>query len=98
MLPLRQPASPHLHIKFLRYDLSSRSKQTKVQHFNFHSLFQALEKFSTLMKEISSKLDDFMHEIVDCDMGNDPTQTKELLDCQESRLVYLNTVILRTKY
>lgn len=26
-----------------------------------------------------------MHEIVDCDMGNDPTQTKELLDCQESR-------------
>ncbi|CAH2102840.1 unnamed protein product [Euphydryas editha] len=45
----------------------------------------ALEKFSTLMKEISSKLDDFMHEIVDCDMGNDPTQTKELLDCQESR-------------
>lgn len=48
-------------------------------------LFQALEKFSTLMKEISSKLDDFMHEIVDCDMGNDPTQTKELLDCQENR-------------
>ncbi|KOB78161.1 putative MCF.2 cell line derived transforming sequence-like protein, partial [Operophtera brumata] len=45
----------------------------------------ALEKFSTLMKEISSKLDDFMHTIVDCDMGNDPTQTKELLDCQESR-------------
>ncbi|XP_072946179.1 guanine nucleotide exchange factor DBS-like isoform X2 [Epargyreus clarus] len=45
----------------------------------------ALEKFSTLMKEISTKLDDFMHEIVDCDMGNDPTQTKELLDCQESR-------------
>ncbi|XP_045447310.1 guanine nucleotide exchange factor DBS-like [Melitaea cinxia] len=45
----------------------------------------ALEKFSTLMKEISSKLDNFMHEIVDCDMGNDPTQTKELLDCQESR-------------
>ncbi|KAG6446717.1 hypothetical protein O3G_MSEX004564 [Manduca sexta] len=44
----------------------------------------ALEKFSVLMKEISSKLDDFMHEIVDCDMGNDPTQTKELLDCQES--------------
>lgn len=28
-----------------------------------------------------------MHEIVDCDMGNDPTQTKELLDSQESRLV-----------
>ncbi|XP_061385704.1 guanine nucleotide exchange factor DBS-like isoform X1 [Danaus plexippus] len=45
----------------------------------------ALEKFSTLMKEISTKLDEFMHEIVDCDMGNDPTQTKELLDCQESR-------------
>ncbi|XP_069362946.1 guanine nucleotide exchange factor DBS-like isoform X3 [Maniola hyperantus] len=45
----------------------------------------ALEKFSTLMKEISSKLDDFMREIVDCDMGNDPTQTKELLDSQESR-------------
>ncbi|CAB3240276.1 unnamed protein product [Arctia plantaginis] len=45
----------------------------------------ALEKFSTLMKEISSKLDEFMHEIVDCDMGNDPTQTKELLDSQESR-------------
>ncbi|XP_075969433.1 guanine nucleotide exchange factor DBS-like isoform X3 [Anticarsia gemmatalis] len=45
----------------------------------------ALEKFSTLMKEISSKLDEFMHEIVDCDMGNDPTQTKELLDCQETR-------------
>ncbi|KAJ0182717.1 hypothetical protein K1T71_002086 [Dendrolimus kikuchii] len=45
----------------------------------------ALEKFSTLMKEISSKLDDFMHEIVDCDMGNDPSQTKELLDCQETR-------------
>ncbi|KAJ2947678.1 hypothetical protein O0L34_g9443 [Tuta absoluta] len=45
----------------------------------------ALEKFSTLMKEISSRLDDFMHEIVDCDMGNDPTQTKELLDTQESR-------------
>lgn len=37
------------------------------------------------MKEISSKLDEFMHEIVDCDMGNDPTQTKELLDCQETR-------------
>lgn len=49
------------------------------------------------MKEISSKLDDFMHEIVDCDMGNDPTQTKELLDCQECRLVceiyYSNTYI-----
>ncbi|XP_049873150.1 guanine nucleotide exchange factor DBS-like isoform X2 [Pectinophora gossypiella] len=45
----------------------------------------ALEKFSTLMKEISSKLDDFMHEIVDCDMGNDPSQTKELLDSQETR-------------
>ncbi|XP_046961599.1 guanine nucleotide exchange factor DBS-like isoform X4 [Vanessa cardui] len=51
----------------------------------------ALEKFSTLMKEISSKLDDFMHEIVDCDMGNDPTQTKELLDCQESRYKALKT-------
>ncbi|KAH9631531.1 hypothetical protein HF086_004692 [Spodoptera exigua] len=47
----------------------------------------ALEKFSTLMKEISSKLDEFMHEIVDCDMGNDPTQTKDLLDCQENRRV-----------
>ncbi|XP_050674224.1 guanine nucleotide exchange factor DBS-like isoform X3 [Leptidea sinapis] len=45
----------------------------------------ALEKFSTLMRDISTKLDEFMHEIVDCDMGNDPTQTKELLDCQESR-------------
>ncbi|XP_026320244.1 guanine nucleotide exchange factor DBS-like isoform X5 [Hyposmocoma kahamanoa] len=45
----------------------------------------ALEKFSTLMKDISTKLDNFMHEIVDCDMGNDPTQTKELLDSQESR-------------
>ncbi|XP_012551107.1 guanine nucleotide exchange factor DBS isoform X2 [Bombyx mori] len=45
----------------------------------------ALEKFSTLMKETSTKLDDFMHEIVDCDMGNDPTQTKELLDCQGTR-------------
>ncbi|CAH0724629.1 unnamed protein product, partial [Brenthis ino] len=51
----------------------------------------ALEKFSTLMKEISSKLDEFMHEIVDCDMGNDPTQTKELLDCQESRYKALKT-------
>ncbi|XP_026497163.1 guanine nucleotide exchange factor DBS-like isoform X2 [Vanessa tameamea] len=51
----------------------------------------ALEKFSTLMKEISSKLDDFMHEIVDCDMGNDPTQTKELLECQESRYKALKT-------
>ncbi|GBP44621.1 Guanine nucleotide exchange factor DBS [Eumeta japonica] len=45
----------------------------------------ALENFSTLMKQISLLLDDFMHEIVDCDMGNDPTQTKELLDSQESR-------------
>ncbi|XP_013149470.1 PREDICTED: guanine nucleotide exchange factor DBS-like isoform X3 [Papilio polytes] len=51
----------------------------------------ALEKFSTLMKEISTKLDDFMHEIVDCDMGNDPTQTKELLDCQETRYKALKT-------
>ncbi|XP_047985219.1 guanine nucleotide exchange factor DBS-like isoform X2 [Leguminivora glycinivorella] len=51
----------------------------------------ALEMFSTLMKEISSKLDDFMHEIVDCDMGNDPTQTKELLDCQETRYKELKT-------
>ncbi|XP_045491774.1 guanine nucleotide exchange factor DBS-like isoform X3 [Colias croceus] len=51
----------------------------------------ALEKFSTLMKEISTKLDDFMHEIVDCDMGNDPTQTKELLDCQESSYKTLKT-------
>ncbi|CAK1601730.1 unnamed protein product [Parnassius mnemosyne] len=51
----------------------------------------ALEKFSTLMKEISSKLDNFMHEIVDCDMGNDPTQTKELLDCQETRYKALKT-------
>lgn len=58
------------------------------------NLFQALEKFSTLMKEISSKLDDFMHEIVDCDMGNDPTQTKELLDCQESRWDIINSFIL----
>ncbi|XP_041975646.1 guanine nucleotide exchange factor DBS-like isoform X3 [Aricia agestis] len=44
----------------------------------------ALEKFSTLMKDISVKLDNFMHEIVDCDMGNDPTQTKDLLNCQET--------------
>ncbi|XP_038207578.1 guanine nucleotide exchange factor DBS-like isoform X2 [Zerene cesonia] len=51
----------------------------------------ALEKFSTLMKEISTKLDEFMHEIVDCDMGNDPTQTKELLDCQESSYKALKT-------
>ncbi|CAH2989559.1 unnamed protein product [Chilo suppressalis] len=51
----------------------------------------ALDKFSTLMKEISVKLDNFMHEIVDCDMGNDPTQTKELLDCQESRYKALKT-------
>ncbi|XP_035444630.1 guanine nucleotide exchange factor DBS isoform X2 [Spodoptera frugiperda] len=51
----------------------------------------ALEKFSTLMKEISSKLDEFMHEIVDCDMGNDPTQTKDLLDCQENRYKALKT-------
>lgn len=41
------------------------------------------------MKEISSKLDNFMHEIVDCDMGNDPTQTKELLDSQETRSVFI---------
>lgn len=45
----------------------------------------ALEKFSTLMKEISSHLDEFMHEIVDCDLGNDPDQTKELLSTQGSR-------------
>ncbi|XP_073957893.1 guanine nucleotide exchange factor DBS-like isoform X6 [Choristoneura fumiferana] len=51
----------------------------------------ALEMFSTLMKDISTKLDDFMHEIVDCDMGNDPTQTKELLDCQETRYKSLKT-------
>ncbi|XP_068627026.1 guanine nucleotide exchange factor DBS-like isoform X5 [Battus philenor] len=51
----------------------------------------ALEKFSTLMKEISTKLDDFMHEIVDCDMGNDPTQTKDLLDSQETRYKALKT-------
>ncbi|XP_026759073.2 guanine nucleotide exchange factor DBS-like isoform X4 [Galleria mellonella] len=51
----------------------------------------ALEKFSTLMKEISSKLDHFMHGIVDCDMGNDPSQTKDLLDCQESRYKALKT-------
>lgn len=53
---------------------------------------QALEKFSTLMKDISSKLDDFMRDIVDCDMGNDPTQTKELLDTQESRYVKVWTI------
>ncbi|XP_045524670.1 guanine nucleotide exchange factor DBS-like isoform X2 [Pieris brassicae] len=51
----------------------------------------ALEKFSTLMKEISTKLDEFMHEIVDCDMGNDPAQTKDLLDCQESSYKALKT-------
>ncbi|CAG9796804.1 unnamed protein product [Diatraea saccharalis] len=51
----------------------------------------ALDKFSTLMKEISGKLDNFMHEIVDCDMGNDPTQTKELLDSQETRYKALKT-------
>ncbi|KAG7310761.1 hypothetical protein JYU34_003572 [Plutella xylostella] len=55
----------------------------------------ALEKFSTLMKEISSKLDDFMHEIVDCDMGNDPTQTKDLLDSQEDRYKALKSELVR---
>lgn len=45
------------------------------------------------MKEISSKLDNFMHEITDCDMGNDPTQTKELLDTQENRSVQLYLLI-----
>lgn len=59
-------------------------------------MFQALEMFSTLMKDISTKLDDFMHEIVDCDMGNDPTQTKELLDCQETRSVAVLLVLRLT--
>ncbi|XP_053614201.1 guanine nucleotide exchange factor DBS-like isoform X2 [Plodia interpunctella] len=51
----------------------------------------ALEKFSIMMKENSGKLDNFMHEIVDCDMGNDPSQTKELLDSQETRYKALKT-------
>lgn len=49
------------------------------------------------MREVSSHLDIFMRDIVDCDLGNDPQQTRELLESQGSKLVYIgisNTVYM----